>query len=138
MNETRQNDFDENNTKTIPIIEEVLNVEKKVIDTGKVLVHKTVEKENQTLDIPLKEEEYEVKRVPVKKELLDDRPQASEKDGIMIIPVVREVPQVVIKYEVTEEIHLIRHETERTHHEEITLMKEKADVYREDTSKKNE
>lgn len=132
--------MDEKNMKTIPVIEEFLNVEKKVVETGKINIHKKVEKEKETIDIPLKGEEYEVKRVSVKTKLLDHRPTSFEKDGMMIIPVVREVAQVIIKYEVTEEIHIIKHTTQTTHHEEVTLLKEKAEIHREDTSqtKKND
>jgi len=130
-----ESDFmDEKNMKTIPVIEEFLNVEKKVVETGKVHIHKKTEKEKATLDIPLKGEEYEVKRVSVKTKLFDDRPASFEKDGMMIIPVVREVAQVIIKYEVTEEIHIIKHATQTTHHEEVTLLKEKAEIYKEEDS----
>ena len=126
--------IDEKNTKTIPVIEEFLNVGKKVVETGKVHVHKKIEKEKATIDIPLKGEEFEVKRVSVKTELLDHRPSSFEKDGMMIIPVVREVAQVIIKYEVTEEIHIIKHLTQTNHHEEVTLLKEKAEIQREDSA----
>lgn len=128
---SEKNDLEKNETRTIPVIEEFLKVEKKVVETAKVRIHKKLEKEKATLDIPLKGEEYEVKRVPVKTVLLDQRPSASEKDGVMIIPVVREVAQVIIKYEVTEEIHIIKHQVQTTHHEEVTLLKEKAEIYRE-------
>ena len=111
-----------------------MNVEKKIVETGKVHIHKKAEKEKTTLDIPLKGEEYEVKRVSVKTKLLDHRPASFEKDGMMVISVVREVAKVVIKYEVTEEIRIIKHLTQTSHHEEVTLLKEKAEIYKEGSS----
>lgn len=126
-------DLFENSTRNIPVIEEFLNVEKKVIETGKVYISKKIEKEKATLNIPLKGEEFEVKRVPVKTKLLDEPPSSFYEDGKMIIPVVREVAKVIIKYEVTEEIHILRHPIDAVHHQEIILLKEKAEIHRKNS-----
>lgn len=126
-------DLFENSTRSIPVIEEFLNVEKKVIETGKVYISKKIEKEKATLNIPLKGEEFEVKRVPVRTKLLDEPPSSFYEDGKMIIPIVRQVAKVIIKYEVAEEIHILRHPIEAVHHEEITLLKEKAEIHRKDS-----
>lgn len=133
-----ENNLFDNSTKIIPIVEEFVNVEKRVVETGKVSIHKKIEKEKTTLHIPLNSEEYEVKRVTVKAKLLDERPSYFEEDGKIIVPVVREVPQVIIKYEVTEEIHLIKHVSHETHEEEVTLLKEKAEIRREDLKQQND
>lgn len=124
-----------NEDNIIPVVQEFLTVDKKVVETGKINIHKSLEKETETIKLPLKSEEYEIKRVAVKNRLLDQRPGSFEKDGNIIIPVVREVAQVVIKYEVTEEIHLLRRETEKIHEREITLMKEKVTIDREGSTK---
>lgn len=58
------------------------------------------------------------------------RPTINEKDGNMIIPVVRDVPVTVIKYQVIEEIHVTVNKTIVPHQQEIELLKDIVEIKR--------
>lgn len=115
----------------IPVIKEFLNVDKKVVETGKVLIKKRIENEEKDINIPLQSETYEVERIAVKDHLFDEPPQVRNEGNKMIIPVVREIVEVRKRYEVTEEIHITKKETITQHKEKVTLKKEKVSVERE-------
>lgn len=115
----------------IPVIKEFLNVDKKVVETGKVLIKKRIENEEKDINIPLQSETYEVERIAVKDHLFDEPPQVRNEGNKMIIPVVREIVEVRKRYEVTEEIHITKKETVTHHKEKVTLKKEKVSVERE-------
>jgi len=55
----------ERDSGVIPVVEEELRVGKRVVETGRVRVSKTVHEHEEFLDEPLMREEYDVERVPV-------------------------------------------------------------------------
>jgi uncharacterized protein (TIGR02271 family) len=114
----------------IPVIEEQLTIEKVVVETGKVHIRKTVTEEQATVNLPLIHENYQVERRPGSKKLLTNHPGIRYEGENMIIPVVREVLVVEKRYEVLEELHVIKTRTEVPHLQQITLLKESAEVRR--------
>lgn len=123
--------FSEEKTKVIPVIEEVLKVDKKIVETGRIHIRKEVAKEEQPFEIPLMNESYEVKKVQVKNLIFDEPPQIRNEGDITIIPVIKEVAEIKIRYEVTEEIHVVKSKTVTPHSEKVTLKKEKVIIERE-------
>lgn len=121
----------ENNSKiTIPVLEEHLNVSKKVIETARVHLSKTVHESIESFEIPLKEEELVVTRVP-KNELIDTEQVASRYEGdVMIIPIVKEVVVIEKRLMLVEEIHVSKKQTERTETREVSVRKEEVIVTR--------
>lgn len=118
------------NKITIPILEEQLTVGKKVIETARVRLSKTINESIESLEIPLKEEEIVVNRVP-KNELVDVMPAASRYEGdVMIIPVLKEVAVIEKRIMLVEEIHVSKKQTEKTETHEVTLRKEEIEVTR--------
>ena len=122
-------------TKVIPVIEEFLKVDKKLVETGRIHVRKEIDKEEKQIEIPLVNESYEVEKVKVKNQIFDQIPSIRDEGDVIVIPVIKEVAEIKIRYEVTEEIHLKKNKTTPTHTEEVTLKKEKVIVERE-TQKK--
>lgn len=118
------------NEMVIPVIEEFLTVKKEIVETGKITIRKRVERETARIDLPLVNDSYHIERVPVNKDLLETRPTIIEKDGNMIIPVVKEVAVTIIKYLVTEEIHVTKNRTVVPHQQEIELLKDKVTIER--------
>ncbi|MGK2863088.1 MAG: YsnF/AvaK domain-containing protein [Chitinophagaceae bacterium] len=119
------------NTEVIPVIHEHITVDKKVIETGKVHIKKRVVAEDATINIPLVHEAYKIERVPVKDKIFDAPPETFHaENGDMIIPVTREIVEVKIRFEVVEEIHVIKINTEVPHMQQITLLKENVEVQR--------
>jgi uncharacterized protein (TIGR02271 family) len=118
------------NKITIPILEEQLTVGKKVIETARVRLSKTINESIESLEIPLTEEEIVVNRVP-KNELVDVMPAASRYEGdVMIIPVLKEVAVIEKRIMLVEEIHVSKKQTEKTETREVTLRKEEIKVTR--------
>ncbi|MDQ6761074.1 MAG: YsnF/AvaK domain-containing protein [Bacteroidota bacterium] len=119
------------NANVIQVIHEHLTVDKDVIETGKVYIKKRVVAEEATINIPLIQESYKIERVPVTNKIFDAPPGTFHaENGDMIIPVTREVVEVKIRFEVVEEIHVIKINTEVPHMQQITLLKENVEVQR--------
>ena len=115
---------------TVPIIEEYVTVGKKVVETAHIRVSKTINEKTESFEIPLKQEEIVVKRVP-KNELIDIIPPASRYEGdIMIIPVLKEVAVIEKRLMLVEEIHISKLHTEKIETQEVTVRKEEVNVTR--------
>lgn len=113
----------------IPVIEEELHVGKRPVETGRVRVTKTVHEEDEIIDIPLLQERFEVKRVPVNRAL--DGPVSVRYQGnTVIVPLVEEVIVVQKKLVLKEEIHLTKIQEEVREPKRVTLRSEEAQVER--------
>ena len=91
---------------TIPVIKEEIHVDKHSIETGRVIIHKSVQEREVALDIPLNQEVVEVKRVALNHYVDDNIPETRREGETTIIPVLREV--VVKRTLLVEEIHITR------------------------------
>ena len=110
-------------------------VTKEIVETGKVHIRKRVTEEEATINLPLIQEGYHIERVPGKKDLLTQYPAIRYEGDNMIVPVVREVLVVEKRYEVLEEVHVIKTKTEVPHLQQITLLKETVEVKRTPSNK---
>lgn len=117
-------------TRILPVIEEHLVVSKEIVETGKVHIRKRITEEEAVINLPLIQEGYQIERMPGKKELLTQHPPIRYEGENMIIPVVREVVVVEKRYEVLEEVHVIKTKTEIPHMQQVTLLKETVEVER--------
>ncbi|HEX2535846.1 MAG TPA: YsnF/AvaK domain-containing protein [Chitinophagaceae bacterium] len=141
MNEAQDRDKDFRSDETartdgfeqrIPVIEEQLHVDKKVVETGKVTISRSYQEQETLVQMPLAEEHYEVERVPVNERVSVPPPPVIYEGDLMIIPVVREVLVVQKQYEVVEEIRIRKRRTETIYSEPVTLRKEEVRVERTD------
>jgi stress response protein YsnF len=115
----------------ISVVHEHATIHKEVIETGKVHIRKRVTEEVVSVPLPIINETYRVEHVPVEKKILDTPPPPMRYEGDkMIIPVLREITVVQKKYEVIEELHIIRETVETPLVQEITLLKEHINVER--------
>ena len=137
LNEQYEQEFATSDGKMIlPVIEEHVIISKEVVETGKVLIKKRVKEEEAFINLPLIQEGYQVERKPGKKELLTHHPPIRHEGDKMIIPVVREVLVVEKRYEVTEEVHVIKTKTEVPNMQQITLLKEEVQIERKNSNSK--
>lgn len=114
----------------VPVIEELVTVNKKVVETARVTLSKKVNESTESFEIPLKQEEIVIKRVP-KNEWVDAMPPATRQEGeVMIIPVLKEVAVIEKRMMLVEEIHISKLETEKTETQEVLVRKEEVDVRR--------
>ena len=118
----------------IPVIQEQATIHTEIKETAKVKIRTTVAEVEKTVDVPLVQEGYEVKRIPIN-QLVDAQPPTREEGDVIIIPVVREVLVVEKRLELVEEVHVIKHQTTVNHKETLTLKRE--DVHIERISSNN-
>ena len=132
QNRLRQSEQKKETTEEIiSVVHEQATVHREIVETGKVHIRKRVTEEVVSVNLPIINESYRVEHVPVEKKILDTPPPAVRYEGDkMIIPVLREITVVQKKYEVIEELHIIRESVETPLIQEITLLKEHINVER--------
>lgn len=118
----------------IPLVEEELQVSKRVVETGKgVRVHKTITEHEQIVDLPLKHDELNVERVLVGTLIEGNAlPTVRYEGDMMIVPVFEEVLLIRKQLRLKEEIRITRHQRELHEPQTILLKTETATVERFD------
>jgi uncharacterized protein (TIGR02271 family) len=113
----------------VPVLAEELEVQTRVVETGKVRLTKVVHEREEQIDEPLWREEVEVTRMPMQRVVEGPLP-VREEQGTTIISVVEEVLVVEKRWMLREEIH-IRQQRRETHQpQRITLRSEEVQVER--------
>lgn len=117
-------------TDRIPVIEEQIRVDKRVVETGRVVIQKRITEHQEHVAIPLNHDEVNVERVLINR-YVDTPPEAVRYEGdTMIISVLEEVVVVEKRLMLVEELHVTRrqHQTEEMH--QVTLRQEDVTVTR--------
>ena len=116
---------------TIDVVREEVAVGKEVVETGRVAIAKTVVTDDVSLRLEHLEHGVDVERRPVN-ELFDEVPAGTLQleDGTVVYRVIREVPVVVTRYEVVEEIHVRQRRVARDETVEVPVRREVVDVTR--------
>lgn len=115
----------------IPVIEEQLHIEKKVSKAGTVRILKQVTEHEQTVTIPLLDEEVQVERVAVN-QFVDSPPPALRYEGeTLIIPIIKEVAVVEKRLMLVEELHIVKRQNQKQETRQVTLRKEEVTVERD-------
>jgi len=113
---------------TVPVLEEHLNVDKKLVETGKIRIRKTVAEEDVAENLPTIHENVTIDRVEINK-YVDAAPDIRTEGSTTIIPVIKEVVVVEKKLMLVEEIRITKQREEvvvevkdkvRKEHVEIT------------------
>lgn len=120
----------ENHTGIIPVIEEQLIVDKRVVEKGRVRISKKVRETDETVNIPLIQENVSVERVPVNQYVAEPPPPVRYEGSVMIIPVLREVVVVEKRLVLVEELRVTKHQTQTQETQKIRLRKEEVSVKR--------
>lgn len=122
------NTFD-NQTDVIRVIEEQLQVDKQVVETGRVLINKVVREEEQVVTTPVEHEEISVERVPVN-QYVETPPSVRYEGDLTIIPVVKEVVVTEKRLMLVEEIHLTKRRITTDDTQRVMLRREEVTVDR--------
>ncbi|MBP2311134.1 DUF2382 domain-containing protein [Azospirillum soli] len=112
----------------IPVVQEMVEIEKHARRTGTVHVHRRVHEEVEEIDAPLESVEIVVERVPVGRWI--DAPMDERQEGdTTVIPVIEEV--VVKRLRLVEEVRVTRKRT--THHfrDRVNVRRTEVEVERE-------
>src|SRR5512144_601574 len=116
----------------IPVIEETLQVGKRVVDTGGVRVTKRVHERLETVDEPLLKDEVVVEHRPVERLLDGAEPAVRYEGDTLVIPVVDDVLIVQKRRWLREEVRITRRAHEVRKPQEVTLRREQVTVERFD------
>ena len=114
----------------IPVIAEELSVTRHTDVTGLLRLTKHVDTEEVELDLDTVRRDFEIERRPIGR-LSDEAPPAVRREGEQTIySVVREVPVVVTRYELVEELVVTPRERKTTQTETVGRRVERVEVER--------
>ena len=116
--------------RVLPIVEETLAVGRRSVPTGRVRVSTVTETVEAVLEAVVATSDVEVTRVPVGREI-ETMPEVRTEGDVMIVPLVEEVPVVVTRLVLREEIHIKRRRGEKTLRMPVQLLKQRAEITRE-------
>jgi len=117
-------------TLIVPVIQEEMAVEKRMVDRGTVRINKLVREHEEIVDEPLLKQEVAIEHVPINK-LWDGPPPAVRYEGeILVLPLLEEVMVVEKRLMLKEELRISR--VQRTAHEpqKVVLRSEEVNVER--------
>lgn len=114
----------------IPVVHEQLQVNKRLVDTGKgIRIRKTVSEHEQVIDQPLLQDELVVEHVPVGQMLGDSPlPTARYEGDTLVVPVLEEVLVVAKQTRLKEELRITRRKREIRAPQTVTLRSEEVSV----------
>lgn len=110
-------------TAVIPVIAETARIGKEVVETGRVVIRKTVHHDTQTVAVPTQEEQVQVERIAINR-VVDTPPDVRHEGDLMIIPVLREEVVVTTRLVLVEELHVHKRTLTLTHPQEVSLRRE--------------
>lgn len=123
---------------SFPVMQEELQVAKRVIDTGRgIRVNKTVSEREQLVDEPLQRDELTVEHVPVGRVVQEDSlPQMRYEGDTLVVPVLEEVLVVQKQMLLKEEVRITRHRHQVQMPQSVRLRSEHITVERFDEGRK--
>jgi uncharacterized protein (TIGR02271 family) len=122
-----------NETRVIPVVEEVLDVWRRRVETGKVRITKVVHAHIEEVSTPQVREEITIERVPLNR--MVDAPLAMRQEGdTLSMPVLEEVVVTEKRFMVTEELRITTRRIEEQAAQRVTLRREEVIIERLDPS----
>ena len=115
----------EDGTVVIPIVEEMLTVDKRAVVTGGVRLVKRVTEREEVIDEALLREAVTVERVPIN-QIVAEAPASRQEGDTLIVPVLEEVLVTEKRLLLKEEIRITRTQTTVHEPQTITLRAEHA------------
>ncbi|HEX7646309.1 MAG TPA: YsnF/AvaK domain-containing protein [Noviherbaspirillum sp.] len=117
---------------SFPVMEERLQVGKRLVDTGRGLrIRKTVGERERVIDEPLMRDELAVEHVPVGQIVPGDAPPQMRYEGdTLVVPVLEEVLVVQKQLLLKEEVRITRHRHEVREPQRVALRSEHVEVER--------
>jgi uncharacterized protein (TIGR02271 family) len=111
--------------------EEHLKIDKRVRETGRVLVQQRVETHSEEVDEEFWREAVEIERVPVDR-FVDQPAEVRTEGDTTIVPVHEEVLVVEKRLMLKEELHLTKRTEDRREQRRVTLRSQSAHIERSD------
>lgn len=121
----------------IPVIQEELQVGKRVVDTGRGMrVHRRIVERTEVIDEPLWKDELELRHVPIDR-LVDPAalPAPRQEGDTYIVPVLEETLVIERQWRLKEELHITRHKREIHAPQTVVLKSQQVSVERFDENR---
>jgi len=129
--EKDQQQFNEHeNSFTLPVVEEIVNLEKKTIETGKVKISKTVNVDTETVHLLKVQDQVQIERIPINEFVQTPPPPLRYEGDTIIIPVLQEVMVTEKRLLLIEEVRITKRKVESKESKEVVLRKEEIKVQR--------
>jgi len=113
----------------IPVIQEEVTIDRRVIETGKVRISKRISEHEELVDEPILRDEVSVERVPINL-FVEAQPPVRQDGDTIIIPVVEEQIIIQKKLFLVEELHVRKQIVEAHEPQKVTLLKEEVEIKR--------
>ena len=127
--QTLQTENINDQTAVIPVTEEEIVVNKRVVESGSVRLSKRISEREEIVDVPLLREEVSFERVPVNR-VVETAPAPRQEGNVMIIPIVEEQVFVQKRLVVVEELRITKQVVEDRQQHAVTLAKEEVEIKR--------
>jgi uncharacterized protein (TIGR02271 family) len=114
----------------LELVEERLEIEKRAVERGRVVVRKHVDTREEIAEVVLHQEELSVERVPLGVPV-DAAPPVREEGDVLIVPVLEEQLVIQTRLILKEELRITRRRREETFREPVRLRAERVEVVRE-------
>jgi uncharacterized protein (TIGR02271 family) len=114
---------------SIELAEEHLEIAKREVERGRVVIRTRVEERDEVAEIELQQEDVTVERVP-RDVPVETVPAVHEEDGVLIIPIVEEQLVVTTSLILKEEIRITRRSRTELVREPVRLRSERVDIER--------
>jgi uncharacterized protein (TIGR02271 family) len=118
----------------IPLAEERIEVARREVERGRVVVRKHVDTREEIAEAVLHQDELSVERVPVGMPV-DAPPPVREEGDVLIVPVLEEQLVIQTRLILKEELRITRHRRAETFREPVRLRAERAEVVREEAGR---
>jgi uncharacterized protein (TIGR02271 family) len=119
----------------ISIHEEKMHLSKEVVEKRKITIHKKVNTETVSHDVPLLHDHVQIEHIPVNKEVTEI-PKIRETGNVTIIPIIEEVAVITKKIMLVKEIHITKEQIETLEHIETALRSESVTIDKKDVQPK--
>jgi len=118
----------------IPVIEEQLQVGKRVVETGSVRVSKTVHEEEVNVETPVVVEKLDIERIPINQYVESAPPAVRYEGDVMIVPILEEVVVVQKRLRLVEELRITKRQEHTQVSQPVILRREEVTVERRDNN----
>jgi stress response protein YsnF len=132
--ESKQGEGDLAGGTVIPVVQEEPVITKRTVETGRLRVDRKVSEREVVLDEPLLRHEVRIERVSIGREVpaSEQLPRIRYEGETMVVPVLEEVPLVVKKVVLAEEIRITQISREYRDPQHVQVKVEEVSVERVD------
>jgi uncharacterized protein (TIGR02271 family) len=113
----------------LPVVQEELEVQKRVVESGRIRVNKKVETTESIVDEPLLRQGFDIQKIPVNR-IIDEVPTPRYDGATLVLPILEEVLVVEKRLVLREEVRITPQREEVRDPQTHSLRREHVEVER--------